>query len=120
MQGSSRGLNHEEQRGEESITWLLIMDPWSKVDYSRFIREASLVVEKLPEVVPPSGRVPGRGLLVLPILEARRRRNRGEITKKGSVPKGFSSQGINWRRGASRGVPGALVDCRVLGRKVSL
>src|SRR4051812_21849521 len=61
------------------------MDPWSKVDYSWFIREASMVVEKLPEVVPPSGRVPGRGLLVLSILEARRRRNRGEIAKKGSV-----------------------------------
>src|SRR3954471_8877212 len=33
------------------------MDPWSKVDYSRFIREASMVVEKLPEVIPPSGSV---------------------------------------------------------------
>src|SRR4051795_1611192 len=75
------------------------MDPWSKVDYSRFIQEASMVVEKLPEVVPPSGRVLGRGLLVLPILEARRRRNRGEIAKKGSVPEGFTSRGINRRRG---------------------
>ena len=61
------------------------MDPWSKVDYSRHIREASMVVEKLPEVIPPSGRVPGRSLLMLPILEARWRRNRGEIAKKGSV-----------------------------------
>src|ERR1041385_6068515 len=83
------------------------MDPWSKVDHSRFIREASMVVEKLPEVVPPSDRVPGRGLLVLPILEARRRRNRGEIVKKGSVPEGFLSRGINTRRGAARGGPGA-------------
>src|SRR3954471_6634405 len=83
------------------------MDPWSKVDYSRFIREASMVVEKLPEVVPPSGRVPGRGLLVLPILEALRRRNRGQIAKKGSVPEGFSSRGINRRKGAARGGPGA-------------
>src|SRR4051812_28014222 len=58
------------------------MDPWSKVDYSRLIREVSMVVEKLLEVNPPSGRVPGRALLVLPILEARRRRNRGEIAKK--------------------------------------
>ena len=63
------------------------MDPWSKVDYSRIIREASMVVEKLTEVIPPYGRVPGRGLLVLPILEARWRRNRGEIAKKGSVLK---------------------------------
>src|SRR4051812_40200565 len=31
------------------------MDPWSKVDYSRHIREASMVMEKLPEVNPPSG-----------------------------------------------------------------
>src|ERR1041385_7477150 len=67
------------------------MDPWSKVDYSRFIREASMVVEKLPVVVPLSGRVPGRGLLVLPIFEARRRRNRG----------------INRRKGTARGGPGA-------------
>src|ERR1041385_4725297 len=83
------------------------MDPWSKVDYSRFIREASMVVEKVPEVIPPSGRVPGRGLLVLLILEARRLRNRGEIKKKGSVPEGFSSRGINRRKGAARGGPGA-------------
>src|SRR3954467_5430635 len=82
------------------------MDPWSKVDYSRFIREASMVVEKLPEVISPSGRVPGRGLLVLPILEARRRWNRGEIAKKGSVPEGFSSRGINRRRGQPEVVQG--------------
>src|SRR3954463_13578585 len=80
----------------------------SKVDYSRHIQEASMVEEKLPEVIPPSGRVPGRVLLVLPILEARRRRNRGEIAKKGSVPEGFSSRGINRRKGAARGGPGAL------------
>ena len=46
------------------------MDSWSKGDYSRVIREASMVVEKLPVVILPSGRVPGRVLLVLPILEA--------------------------------------------------
>src|SRR3954465_13770190 len=64
-----------------------------------------MVVEKLLEVVPPSGRVPGRGLLVLPILEARRRRNRGEIAKKGSRHGGFSSRGIYRRRGAAGGAP---------------
>src|SRR3954452_22604561 len=58
------------------------MDPWFNADYSRHIREASMVVEKLPEVNPPSSRVPRRGLLVLPILEARRRRNRAEIAKR--------------------------------------
>src|SRR3954470_9413470 len=87
------------------------MDPWSKVDYSRIIRKASMVEGKLPEVDPPSGRVPGRSLLALPILEARRRRrNRGEIAKKGSVLGGFASWGINRRRGAARGAtrsPGA-------------
>src|SRR3954462_8629173 len=62
-----------------------------------------MVVEKLPEVIPPSGRVPGRGLLVLPILEARRRWNRGEIAKKGSRHGGFTSQGIYRQRGAARG-----------------
>src|SRR3954468_7427716 len=85
------------------------MGPWSKVDYSRFIREASMVVEKLPEVVPPSGRVPGRGLLVLPILEVRRRRNRGEIVKRGSLFRVSVMGEIYRRRGASRGatrVPG--------------
>src|SRR4051795_5175460 len=84
------------------------MDPWSKVDYSRFIQEASMVVEKLPEVVPPSGRVPGRGLLVLPILEARRWRNRGEIAKKGSSFGGFASRRIYGRRGAARGLGAPL------------
>src|SRR3954469_23369386 len=79
------------------------MDPWSKGDYSRHIREASMVVEKLPEVNPPSDRVPGRGLLVLLILEARRRRNRGEIAKKGYVFGGFGARKIYRRRGADSG-----------------
>src|SRR3954467_11200159 len=83
------------------------MDTWSKVEYSRFIREATMAVEKLPEVVPPSDKVPGRGLLVLPILEARRWRNKGEIAKKGSVLEGFGTRGIYRRRGAARGRPGA-------------
>src|SRR3954470_8846396 len=68
------------------------MDPWSKGDYSQVIREASMVVERLPVVILPSGRVPGRVLLVLPILEARRRRNRDEIAKKGSVLEGFGTR----------------------------
>ena len=48
-----------------------------------------MAVERLPVVILPSGRVPGRVLLVLPILEARRRRNRDEIAKKGSRLEGF-------------------------------
>src|SRR3954471_4122413 len=67
------------------------MDPWSKGDYSRIIREASMVVEKVPVVILPSGRVPGRVLLALPILEARRRWNRDEIAKKGSRLEGFGT-----------------------------
>src|ERR1041385_7291334 len=90
----------------EGVT-LLITDPWSKGNYSRVIREASMVERRLSEVGPPSGRMPGRGLLVLPISEARRRRNRGEITKKGSVLEGFASWRIYRRRGAARGGPGA-------------
>src|SRR3954469_17069254 len=90
----------------------MITDPWSKGNYSRYIREASMVERRLPEVGPPSGRVPGRGLLVLPISEARRRRNRGEIVKKGSFSEGFSSRRIYRRRGAARGAtrgPGGLL-----------
>src|SRR4051812_11361426 len=86
------------------------MDPWSKGDYSRIIREASMVVEKVPVVILPSGRVPGRVLLALPILEARRRRNRDEIAKKGSPLEGFGTS-VKYRpkgdvRGHLRG-PGA-------------
>src|ERR1041385_8178949 len=79
------------------------MDPWSKVDYSRIIREASMLVEKLPEVNPPSGRVPGRGVLALPILESWQRRKRGEIVKKGSVLGAFGGRGKYRRRGAATG-----------------
>src|SRR3954464_1345994 len=69
----------------------LVMDPWSKGDYSRIIREASMVVEKVPVAILPSGRVPGRVLLALPILEAWRRRNRDAIVEKGSRPEGFET-----------------------------
>src|ERR1041385_7972951 len=65
-----------------------------------------MVERRLPEIGPPSGRVPGRGLLVLPISEARRRRNRGEIAKKGFFLEGFASRRIYRRRGAARGAPG--------------
>ena len=68
------------------------MDPWSKVDYSWLIREVLMVVEKLPEVNPPSDRVPGQGLLVAPILESRRRRNIEEFAKKGSILRVFGER----------------------------
>src|SRR4051812_43637055 len=82
------------------------MDPWSKVDYSRIIREASMVEGKLPEVNPPSGRVPRRGLLALPILETRRRQNRCKIAKKGSVFGRIPSRRIYRLRGKPRGYQG--------------
>src|SRR3954468_21773443 len=68
----------EAQRGERYITWLLVTDPWSKGDYSRHIREVSMAMEGLPEVVPPSGRVLGQLLLAAPILKRRWRRYREE------------------------------------------
>ena len=64
-----------------------------------------MVVERLPVVILPSGRVPGRVLLVLPILEARRRRNRDEIAKKGSVLEGF---GTRVKYMPKRGISGDL------------
>ena len=82
------------------------MDSWSKGDYSRVIREASMVVEKLPVVILPSGRVPGRVLLVLPILEARRRRNRDEIAKKSSRPEGFEGRSKYMPKGGISGASG--------------
>src|SRR3954463_7381977 len=79
------------------------MDPWSKVDYSRHIREASMAMGKLPEVNPPSGRVPGQRLLTAPILKRRRRRNKEGIGKKGSLPEGFRTGGKYKPKGAARG-----------------
>src|SRR4051812_18929974 len=81
------------------------MDPWPKVDYSRHIREASMVVERSSEVNPPSGRVPRRGLLALPILEARRR------NREVNPDAGFSS-----RVSATRGKNRAQVLMRVSAR----
>ena len=81
------------------------MDPWSKVDYSRHIREALMVVEKLTEINPPSGRVPGRGLLAIPILESLRRRNSGENRDAGSLFR-VSASGCKYRpKGGTRGGP---------------
>src|SRR3954466_10400095 len=80
------------------------MDPRSKVDYSWLIREASMAMEKLSEVDPPSGRVPGQGLLAAPILKRRRRRNREEIAKKGSAPRVFGGRGKYGPRGGRGGV----------------
>src|SRR4051812_28247609 len=92
------------------------MDPWSKVDYSRLIREVSMAMEKLPEMNPPSDRVRGQGLLAAPILKRWRRWNKGEIAEKGSVLEGFFVRDKCRRTGAAKGglgSPGA--PRRVLG-----
>src|SRR3954466_11657721 len=78
------------------------MDPWSKVDYSRHIWEASMKMEGLPEVNPPSGRVPGQRLLAAPILKRRQRRNRKDIGKRALVSR-VSGRGVNI---GGRGQPG--------------
>src|SRR4051812_37379161 len=96
----------EAQRGERFITYLLITDPWSKGDYSRHIREASMAMDGLPEGVSPSGRVPEQLLQAAPILKRRRRRNREGFAKKGSVL-GVSVPGGKYRRrGEPRGPTG--------------
>ena len=64
-----------------------------------------MVVEKLPVVILPSGRVPGRVLLVLSILDARRRRNRDEIAKMGSRLEGF---GTRYKYMPKGGISGGL------------
>ena len=62
------------------------MDSWSKEDYSRHVWEASMAVEKLLEVNPPYGGVPGRGLVTLPISEALHWRNdRGILDSRKSA-----------------------------------
>src|SRR3954462_9498841 len=80
------------------------MDPWSKGDYSRHIREASMAMDGLPEGVPPSGRVPEQLLQAAPILKRRRRRYKGGIKKKGFVL-GFSSPRGKYRRRGHQGDP---------------
>src|ERR1041384_1629987 len=79
------------------------MDPWSKVEYSWHIWEASVGVDGLPEVVPPSGRVPGQRLLAAQILKWRRQRYREEIGKRTSILGVSSARAIYRRRGAARG-----------------
>src|SRR4051812_427025 len=80
------------------------MDPWSKGDYSRLIREASMAMEGLPEVVPPSDRVPGQLLLASPILKRRRRRYREENGNKRSIL-GVSSAGAKYMPRGHQGGP---------------
>ena len=59
-------------------------------------------MEGLPEVIPPSGRVPRQRLLAAPILKRRRRRYREEIGKKTSVFR-VSSMGVIYKRRGQQG-----------------
>src|ERR1041385_4424965 len=87
------------------------MDPWSKRVYSKHIREASMVMDGLPEGVPPSGRVPGQLLLAAPILKRRRRRYREENGNNRLIL-GVSSAGTKYRpRGAPTGATGQPGGC---------
>src|SRR3954465_14967262 len=63
-----------------------------------------MATEGLPEVVPPSGRVPGQLLLAAPILKRRRRRYREEMGKRTSILGVSSARAKYRRRGAPRGV----------------
>src|SRR3954463_2963301 len=81
------------------------MDPWSKGDYSRHIREASMAMDGLPEGVPPPGTVPGQLLQEAPILK-RRWRYRGEIAEKRSILGDSTPRAKYRRRGAPRGSTG--------------
>src|SRR3954467_2779428 len=76
---------------------------WSKGDYSRHIREASMAMDGLPEGVPPSGKVPEQLLQAAPILKRRWRRYRGEVEEKGFVLGVSSPRGKYRRRGAPGG-----------------
>src|SRR3954462_2715812 len=105
------------QRGDRFITYLLITDPWSKGDYSRHIREASMAMDGLPEGVSPSGRGPEQLFQAAPILKRRRRRNREGLAKKGSVlgvstPRG-KYRGRGGGRGPTRQSGGSLARPRV-------
>src|SRR4051812_31371575 len=77
------------------------MDPWSKGDYSRHIRKASMAMDGLPEGVPPSDRVPGQLLQAAPILKRWRQQYRGEFVKVRSIL-GVSTSRAKYRR---RGAP---------------
>ena len=54
-----------------------------------------MVMEGPPEINPPSGRVPGQELLLIPISGSRWRWNSGENVEKESSLRVFGTKGIN-------------------------
>src|SRR3954467_5224655 len=85
------------------------MDPWSKGDYSWHIQEASIAMEGLPEVVFPSGRVPGQLLLAAPILKLRRRYREEKGNKRSIL--GVSFVGAKYRPRSPTRDPGGYPAC---------
>src|SRR4051812_34557683 len=81
------------------------MDPWSKGDYSRSIPEAIIVMERPPEVKPPSGGVPGQVLLAIPRSESRRRWNNGRNRVTDLSSRFFGARGKYRPKGGLRGAP---------------
>ena len=64
-----------------------------------------MVMEGPPEINPPSGRVPGQELLLIPISGSRWRRNNGENVEKESSPRVFGMKGINRGETGHQGWP---------------
>src|SRR6187399_2874502 len=83
------------------------MDSWSKGDYSRVIREVSMVVEKLPVVIPPPAGCREEFSWCSRSWKRRRWRNRDGIAKRVPVLR-VSEDALNiWQRGASGKLRGA-------------
>ena len=61
-----------------------------------------MVVEKLPEINPPSGGVPGQVLLAIPVSESQQRWNIGV----NRVTEGLSRVSVSRLNIAGRGAPG--------------
>src|SRR3954466_2812844 len=90
----SRKWKHKEGRRTSHSYWSWTNGP--RGDYSWHIWEASMAMEGLPEVVPPSGRVPGQLLLAARILKWWRRRYREENGNKRSIL-GVSSARVKYK-----------------------
>src|ERR1041385_2022692 len=102
MPRSCEAAHEDARRGERFITYLLVTDPWSKEDYSRYIREASMAMDGLPQGIASPGRLPEQPLHAAPILKRRRRRYRGEFARKRSVL-GVSTPRAKYRWRGCRG-----------------
>ena len=62
-----------------------------------------MVMEEPPEINPPSGRVPGKELLLILILGSRGWRNSGVGGKKESSPRVFGTDGKYMPKGGTKG-----------------